>query len=268
MSKKIIFSFEEEKEILYLYSAKNTSILKIAKKFNVGTSVIRRILKENNILIKNNSFYKSKKVDESFFQKIDSEEKAYVLGFFWADGSLSKNKVFKIKIKDKDLLEKIKAVMKSEHKIGECKETSGFSTGATYYYLSIDNKKLCEPLIKMGINNNKTFESVFPLEFIPPDLIRHFIRGYFDGDGSVYTSCKNKNIGISFTGNFKVLSTIKNFLSQITESKANIHKYKDKNIYDYKIGGRNKVAKIYEYFYENATIFLERKKNVFERFFK
>lgn len=67
MSKKIIFSFEEEKEILYLYSAKNTSILKIAKKFNVGTSVIRRILKENNILIKNNSFYKSKKVDESFF---------------------------------------------------------------------------------------------------------------------------------------------------------------------------------------------------------
>ena len=63
-----------------------------------------------------------------------------------------------------------------------------------------------------------------------------------------------------------MLTEIRNRLKEITGSKSKL--YKSKNIYDYKIGGINQCEKLYHYLYDDATIFLGRKKNVFEEFYK
>ena len=111
------------------------SVSKISKFYKVNFSVITRVLKENNIEIRDNNSYKSKKVDENFFHDIDTQEKAYILGFFFADGCLTKKGTFGIKIKDKELLERIKQELKSEHKIIKCKPNKGsYSQEDLLYY--------------------------------------------------------------------------------------------------------------------------------------
>ena len=67
-----------------------------------------------------NQFKKLYNFDESFFEDIDNEEKAYILGFISADGSISKNELsIRLQIKDIDILYKIKNIMKSEHPVYE-----------------------------------------------------------------------------------------------------------------------------------------------------
>ena len=246
------------------------SVSKISKFYKVNFSVITRVFKENNIEIRDNNSYKSKKVDENFFHDIDTQEKAYILGFFFADGCLTKKGTFGIKIKDKELLERIKQELKSEHKIIKCKPNKGSYSqeDSIYYGLYIKNKKIEEDLKELGVDSDKTHSCSFPS--IPKELERHFIRGFFDGDGSVYKTYNKKynykDVCVSFVGTYEMLNEIRKRLSEITGSKSNL--YISRNVYDYKIGGINQCEKLYHYLYDGATIFLGRKKNVFEEFYK
>lgn len=267
---KITFDEDSLKMIIHLYTVQHMSVLKISNFYSVNPSVIIRVLKENNITIRDNNCYKSKKVDENFFHVIDTQEKAYILGFFFADGCLTKKGTFGIKIKDKDLLERIKKELKSSHKIIECKPNKGSYSqeDSIYYGLYFTNKQIEKDLKELGVDSNKTTTCSFPI--IPKELERHFIRGFFDGDGSVYKTYSKKHdyeaICVSFVGTQEMLIEIRNRLKEITGSKSKL--YKSKNVYDYKIGGINQCEKLYHYLYDDATIFLGRKKNVFEEFYK
>lgn len=201
---KITFDEDSLKMIIHLYTVQHMSVTKISNFYNVNSSVITRVLKENKIEIRDNNSYKSKKIDEDFFHNIDTQEKAYILGFFFADGCLTKKGTFGIKIKDKELLERIKQELKSDHKIIECKPNKGSYSqeDSIYYGLYFTNKKIEKDLKELGVDSNKTSTCSFPI--IPKELERHFIRGFFDGDGSVYKTYNKKHnyeaIGVSFVG--------------------------------------------------------------------
>ena len=80
--------------------------------------------------------------------------------------------------------------MKSNYPIGSHIVKEGKGAGNIYYRVFITSKKLAEDLTKYGCHANKTYDLTFPNKeiFVNKDLIRHFIRGYFDGDGSVFIS--------------------------------------------------------------------------------
>lgn len=243
------------------------SVLAIAKKYEVNPRTIARVLKENSIEIRNNNEYKCKRVDNNFFECINTEEKAYILGFIYADGCIT-NGALQIKISEKDveLLEKIKIVLKSEHKIGIYINENGYGIGNKYCALRIQSQKIVSDLSLLGVIPRKTKQLVFPTSNqVSRDLLRHFIRGFFDGDGSVY---KHDTPCISFTGTYNMLYGIKQEMQKITNTQANIYPYKDKDVFDYKVGGTNQMKKIYDYLYKDATIFLGRKKNKFEEILK
>lgn len=259
-------SQEQQKEILKLYTVQNKSVNYISKIFGVNNSVITRLLKSKNIPIRSNNFYKSKYFDKYYFDNIDSEDKAYFLGFIYADGYVSK-KTFGIRISTKDecLLETLKQKLHSEHKII-------YSIGAQTKYgevdscsISITNKYFVDNLISKGVIYNKTGRITFPDEtIIPEQLKRHFIRGYFDGNGSVYKS--NSGIVVGFDGSEAFLSQILYELNKLFKTVVKVNKYKDRNCYYIKIGGNNHMRIFYNYLYKDTTIFLERKKIVFEKY--
>ena len=87
-SKNVIrFSKDEIKEIIKLYTEENTALYKLEKKFHTSSTTLKRILEMNNIKLK--SFRESKRLypfNESYFETIDSKDKAYFLGFLFADG--------------------------------------------------------------------------------------------------------------------------------------------------------------------------------------
>ena len=270
MSEKIIFSSEQIEDILNLYTVDCMSTSKISKKYNVNPSVIIRILKENQIQMRDNSYYRAKRFNKTFFDVIDTEEKAYWLGFIYADGCVTKRigaDSFEIKLseKDKDHLELLKLYLNSEHNIGTYTSSNGYNAGLKYCMFSIYNQHLVDSLIDKGVLYNKTHIAQFPTrEQVPECLIRHFIRGYFDGDGSVYLTNQCHTGSASFTGNKNILDGILQEIKTEIPTNTQVHKYKNKDAYDLKIGGRNYFEQFYKYLYKDATVFLRRKKDKFE----
>lgn len=124
--------------------------------------------------------------NKNFFEKW-SKEMAYVLGFLTADGAVFTNprgsNYFAFYSTDKEIIEKIRKILRSNHKIGIRKRKNlKWKTG---YVLQIGSKKVVNDLKKFGIIQNKSLIIKFPKN-IPEKFLGHFIRGYFDGDGGVY----------------------------------------------------------------------------------
>lgn len=257
---------EQNKIIIDLYISQCKSMKAIAKEFNVDPSTIKRILVKNNIEIRSNNFYKSKKIDTSFFKQINSPEKAYILGFLYADGYVTKNTIgIKLGFKDYVHLKKIHDILQSEHSlcVYDC---ISFGVPIKYAQFAWTNKEMAEDLIKLGCVRNKSLILKFPnQQQVPEEFLRDFIRGYFDGDGSVYLA--KTNIGISFTGTQDMLEHILAIFKTLTYTNTHIYKYKDKDIYELKLGGNQMILPIYHYLYDNAALFLERKKERFDSYF-
>lgn len=216
---------------------------------------------------------KLKSCNKDFF-KTWSPEMAYVLGFFAADGYLAVNtrggQFWCFQIKDKELLEKIKDVLGSNHAIGI--RTSKLSQNPLYR-LQIGSIEMCSDLRKLGFTQNKTTRLVFPQ--IPAQFLPDFVRGYFDGDGNVWSGIAHKNrnqpstiIQTCFT------SCSKSFLEKLhieiereTGNKGAIHPIKGKACYRLQYSTQPSL-KLYDFMYNGAVggIFLKRKKIVFEKF--
>lgn len=200
------------------------------------------------------------KVNESYFKKIDSSEKAYWLGFLYADGNVSGN-CLKIRIKkDNDNLELLnffKRSLDSEAKIKEGEQDS-WGTITQYYQIEINSKAIVDDLKEKGCVPNKSLILKFPTPSqVPNKFLWDFLRGYFDGDGSI--TCGSQYM-ISFVGTKEVLEGIKGFLGlRVKPSKDKRHP--DKNIYILEFGGNLQVLAFGEKLYKNASIFLRRKYN-------
>lgn len=258
----------KEKQIIDLYLSKNKSMAFISRELQIPLYTVRKTLQNNNIAIRNNNCYKTKSVNEDFFEKIDTPEKAYILGFIYADGYLT-NGYFGIhlSIKDKYMLEKIKELMGSSHKIVDQVRTE--PTGSLVYSstFSLKNKKIEQDLLDKGVFYRKTKNLKFPTEEqVPQSLVSHFIRGFFDGDGSVYYS--NAGITISLLGTYSMMENILSIFKDLSSTSSKI--YQDKRhdeLYYICVGGKNMVFPIYQYLYKDASLFLERKKKKFDDFY-
>lgn len=212
------------------------------------------------------------KVNEDFFKCINTEEKAYILGFICADGHIEKDRLnITVSIKDRDILEKIKYAMHSNHPIKEVQRTNPYKkTNRENLILSelmIGSVELVKPLFNMGLTTNKTYTlNGDILKYIPKYLIRDFLRGYFDGDGNVffgkrYSSGYKYNVNICGNEDFLLKSFQVYFPS-------NNKLYKDlysRQCYVWKISQKDKVRDFMYYLYYNSSIFLQRKYNEFRK---
>lgn len=228
--------------------------------------------------------YRKYKLNESFFEKIDSEEKAYILGFIYADGNnktQGSGLMFTINAIDVEILEKIKKALNSDAKI-VITETDEYRLGKRAH-IDFNSRKFSKDLTEKGAPPNKTYKIIFPA-FLDKNLIPHFLRGYFDGDGCIWngkrkkmtvkdSSCKNgfknrivHNVKFTFTSNTNFILGIQNHLVENLGFKRNkiFYRHKEnKKIATLEYSGRGNIKKLYDYMYKGATIFLERKFNKF-----
>ena len=255
-----------EKEILENYINKELSYKEIAKIFNVNEKTIKINAKKYGLTSKIGSQGARKhKFNERYFENIDSEEKAYWLGFIAADGCVYKNKQsyrlqINLKGSDIDHLKKFQKAICSDYKITEKKVGKAQSNTCQ---LKINSTKMCNDLIKNNIIERKSI--IFEPPILNKNLMRHFIRGYFDGDGWI-TSYKRKDSNgyrneVGIIGGKKALNY---FIDFLPKGFSKYEKYKDDKIIQISGSSIKTISETYNYLYENATIFLDRKKNVFE----
>lgn len=151
------------------------------------------------------------KVNSNFF-KAWSAEMSYVLGFISADGSLEdasylRGKYLRIHSSDKEILEKIKIVMGSEHTIVKIAPKAIVLRGKRYvskekYMLRIGSCEIYTDLVDLGITPRKS--KTIKLPAVPVDFAAYFIKGYLDGDGCISCDDANKRLTVTFTSGSKL----------------------------------------------------------------
>lgn len=188
------------------------------------------------------------------FNKIDTEEKAYWLGFLYADGCVgSKEDKIELGLAEKDLkhIEKFRDFMNITNKISYREKTKS-------YRMSFRSFQCKQDLIDKGCVPKKSLILDFPNENqVPKYLIRHFIRGYFDGDGWFTNTESCFQIGIIGTEKF-----IKGFLNSIEDiNKENkiFDVHRENGAKRYVFGAYDDVLNFLNWIYKNSNIYLERK---------
>lgn len=199
----------------------------------------------------------------SKFFKVWSSEMAYILGFITADGNLQQTKRgyhLHIACDDYDIIGKMRESLRSSMPIREKKRFNG----KTSYALRFSDKIIFKDLLDLGVTPRKSL--IIKPPSVPREYIWDYIRGFFDGDGCVYISTTpypSKLHTLFYTGSVHMakflIETIKKYLK---EYKGNIMKKKDKNAYVLHFGQKHSEV-IFHYMYNNETIFMDRKHNIF-----
>ena len=209
-------------------------------------------------------------IKDDFFNVIDNELNAYILGFLYADGyhNTKKNYIaLSLHEKDKQILDRIMQAIQPGRSLQYIKR----KTSNPQYRITLYSKQISNRLLELGCTNNKTFTLTFPSTLIPNNLLHHFVRGYFDGDGCVsvyrtkenYFKCYYSIIGtLTFINE---LETILINLGLINKTKHIIRfPERNNNIVSLTKTGAKQCNKFADWLYKDSSIFLERKKEKFE----
>lgn len=262
------------KQITIDYIQNKISISTLSKKYNINRKTIVKYFLKNNIEIIN-----TKANFCTVFDSINTEEKAYWLGFLYADGFITTKGYsvgLSLSLKDKDHLEKFRKFLNCKSNISTIKSKNfkGLSEtrkdGSSIYMVSLQtcDKHLWNSLNNLGCVPKKSLILKFPDKniFSKENLIYDFIRGYCDGDGSfgVYPHSKkdpekNKQTSLNFIGTKEFLEGIENYLGKgFLKQKVNCNK----NTYKLQYSG-NKADSALNLMYSKASIYLDRKYNIF-----
>lgn len=210
--------------------------------------------------------------NENFFEIIDTERKAYWLGFIYADGNVCGNRLrIEIMRQDSYLLYELRNDLEGSNKVCTAisdKREDGFKE-KNNAYIGFCSDKLTNDLYKLGVVENKTFK-LKKIPNIRHNLVRHFIRGYFDGDGTVYidnVNHKDNRSIFGFLGQHDFLEDIKKVL--ISEIELTNRKIFDKEtVSQVTFSKKTDIINFYNYIYKDATVYLKRKKDKFDIYLK
>lgn len=205
-------------------------------------------------------------MNDNFFSSIETEQQAYWLGFIYADGHVAQNKPWFVIVQsaDHDHVYKLAEAVEYSGEVKIVEKGGGFQGSRPNARLVLCRKKMCDDLNRIGRNNE-----VMSIPDIPEELIPHFIRGYFDGDGSIHPSQSSAKLAdgtrkpyvylhVQIIGTVPFLKEIEAHFNQqgITtswkKSKTDYMKYLC-------VDGGNNLRRLHKYMYDNSTVSLTRK---------
>lgn len=270
-------SHQERVELFRLFETGNYTGKQLSGIFSISDVAINGLLRRNGYQAKSQSELQRKyPIQEIFFDDINTEEKAYILGLLYADGwnQTERNSVsLSLKEADKEILDKVTSLIQPTKPLkyintSNQRKNLGFENSQNQYRLIIANKHISQRLVELGCGKAKTHNLTFPTEEqVPSHLIRHFVRGYFDGDGSV---SGDKQKQFCFVGTIDFLLPLQQILvKELNFSKTKLdrrHKDIDNNIRSLRYCGVNQCITFRDWLYKDATIYLERKKNIFDSY--
>lgn len=227
--------------------------------------------KQCPLYIKNPS---KREIRHDFFKSIDTELHAYLLGLIMSDGSINDKRAtlsHNMSIKDKELIKFYKVICPNVYtKTFIPKSAIGprgaIIQGKESIRVAIASTILISDLHNLGIKQNKTYKEQH-IPTMKKELIRHFIRGYFDGDGSFSGSVvkdkgrKNPRVRMQFqidSNTKSILIEIQNVLKEHNIN-VNIYNCKRDNMYRLATHSCKECKKLFKFLYSNVNCFLSRK---------
>lgn len=262
---------QQKIELVEKYNSGEFTCRDLSKQYGITSQAISGLLNRRGIKVNNNQSELQRKytLNEDYFDYIDTEEKAYFLGLLYADGYNNEQRgtiILSLIDTDKTILDKFNKELLSNKPLQIIKRRCKNPNWADNYRLSIVSQKMSKRLKELGCPQKKSFIIEFPNEnIISNKLLRHFVRGYFDGDGS-FSTYLIKNKYKSY--NFCIVSTL-NFCEHLTNIIKNMlgincsleirHKNRNNSTRQLRIAGRKQIYKFLDWIYSGSTISINRK---------
>lgn len=206
-----------------------------------------RTKSEANYSSKHPEEFRKYSANYNYFDNIDSEDKAYWLGFITADGHVSDRELrIQLAIKDRPHIEKFLHAIESTHPIYDYEDSS---------LVVIKSRELSGSLQKYGLSNKKTY-TVKP-HLLPKQLSKHYWRGIFDGDGHITDkSCV-------LVGTKDICNGFRDFLIKNgIKTGVTVLPIKNTSCYKFSTSGKNMTKTIHAELYNNSSVSLDRKREV------
>jgi hypothetical protein len=257
MRQRIVFSGEQQAHITAAYLA-GKPLAELEEETGVGRSTLHRNLVEWGVWRPKKNKYQ---VDHAYFDVIDTEEKAYWLGFFAADGTLECrpgrfNLRFGLKESDRSTVEAFALALGfNGPTFVDTRRRKGKEFRSVR--VKISSKPLVTALVALGFGERKTYSMRWPTG-VPESLVHHFVRGYFDGDGYF-----RRSSGFEFVGNPLFMADLRNRLAATIAVQGRVCRASKKK----RIRAKRcrfspqDSAKIASWLYEGATVWLGRKRD-------
>ena len=265
ITNKIVISEENERGIVSAYE-NGMTVRDVAKKFNIGEKRASDILKKYDVKILLSCERPSKyDLNEKYFDQINTQDHAYILGFLYADGCNCKNNIsICLQERDKNILDRINLAIGSNRPLSFIDYSKRDGNCQNQYRLSITNKYMADKLASLGMVQNKSLVLEFP-EWLDRNLYSHFIRGYFDGDGYVSKNYYNAKLSIVSTKDF--CESLRKILSNDVGINSSIYLCHNNDTIvtrTLQISGRNQIRKFLDYIYNDANLYLQRKYDIYK----
>lgn len=236
----------------------------IAEKYGCSRNTIVRVLEMAGLKLPPVGAERKHFFDETFFENVETEERAYWLGFIAADGTVSDKKwslFIGLAACDRDHLEKFAAAIKTTSSIFNLTTRGDHYGQRESARIQIWSKKLVQQLAKLGITPRKSLTAE-PWA-APPHLAHHYWRGVVDGDGWLYKrerrGCVEWTCGMC--GSLAMAEGFRNFVKERLNVDANVRKSSNcDSIFVVTYCGTCLPQQVTKLLYEGATVSLDRKK--------
>lgn len=242
-------SFKLVSDAVNFYSVnENMTFKEIQQKYGFKSDVFKKYCSMFDVEIHDNLI----QYNRNIFDVIDTEEKAYWLGFILADGCVFKNELrIKLSNKDEKHLENFIEFIDGKNSVNLQYEIHK-DTGNTLVKVVLCSKQLTESLSLYNIEPNKT-QHEKPFKDLDDRFINHYIRGIIDGDGYISSNLADKQV-VGLCGSENVLKFVRDtFVKKLSVTKSKIYYDESSHIYRIKWGKKEDFEKIVNYLYSNSN---------------
>jgi DNA invertase Pin-like site-specific DNA recombinase len=257
------FTKDDANQMYVLYKAGNR-LPDIAKIYDIDRHTVGRVLKRNGFVTDRKTYH----CDEHYFDVVDNGDKAYILGLLWSDGcnSVDIGKItLQLQERDKQILEDISTLVSSDMPLWFLNLNDKNPNWSNTYTLTMRSKHMSDLLASYGMVQRKSLVLKFP-EWLSKSLYPHFIRGYMDGDGSIYYSQQNKVLRINMIGTKHFLDVVQNMCLEIDVKTSLYHKDgHNEATYTLYTTSNAGALKFLQWIYNGANLKLQRKYDKYQQ---
>jgi hypothetical protein len=253
-------------DIIRLYLEEGLSSPVIAARYGCSAEGVQRVLSRNGVKCRDKGHHNRRyTLDETYFDTIDTAAKAYWLGLLYADGYNRASKgtlVLCLQERDRQLTERLNDALGSNRPIVVLPRRQ--PQHQEQVRLLVVNRRLSRSLVRQGMTQGKSLTLAFPTpDQVPPHLLRHFVRGYFDGDGCICLSkgrATHPTLAICVTRPFG--EALQQLVAPLDVSLC--FAKPQSNIYKLHMGGRRQCLRLMDWMYTDAEgLYLDRKHSIY-----
>lgn len=256
-------------DVLKMYEMyKNGMLLQdIADGFGTTRATVSKLLKKNGFDVDRFTYH----FNEHYFDQIDSQDKAYILGLLWADGHNRVDKggvILELQEDDKPLLERINHITENQRPLRKVALNDKNPAWKNQYNLLWQSKYLSNVLNEYGMCQRKSLVLEFP-KWLNEELYPHFIRGYMDGDGCVCYMEQNHKIQVSMVGTRMFLEYVQQICKNIGVKSYITHDKRSNDVICQLAIASNICSMTFlSWIYQDANLKMDRKYNKYKQFLK